>query len=404
MIRHSRAFTNLCFANLCVLGILVLSVRPLGAEELGIPILAWVGPPESETSEGRYRELAEAGFTHNFSNFSNTDAMRKALDVAQATGIKQFISCPELHAAPEIVAERFKGHPALAGYHLRDEPSAADFPALAKWVTRIQSIDPVHPCYINLFPNYANGAQLGTATYKEHLDRYLNEVPVPLVSFDHYPVVGHSLRGEWYENLEQVSSAAKASQKPFWAFALSVAHDPYPIAEIEHLRLQIFSNLAYGAQGIQYFTYWTVKSPHWNFHQAPIEVDGTRTVVYDRVKQVNSEIRALAKVFHGAEVLSVGHTGKLPRGTSAFEPTFPVKNLKTGETGAVISRLAKGNQIAFVIVNRDLRSKMPLAVTFDPAARITEVTKEGTTRSISSQDYQSELTAGDIRVFTWKKN
>ena len=385
----------------CILGILVLSIRAPGAEEPGIPILAWIGPPEAETNEVRYRELADAGFTHNFSGFSNIDAMEKALNVAQATGIKQFVSIPELQSAPEMVAERFKGHPALAGYHLRDEPSAADFLALAKWVKQIQAIDPVHACYINLFPNYANGPQLGTPTYKEHLDRFIKEVPVPFISFDHYPVVGNSLRGEWYENLEQVSAAARAAKKPFWAFALAVAHNPYPIAEIEHLRLQVFSNLAYGAQGIQYFTYWTVKSPHWNFHQAPIEVDGKRTVVYDRVKQVNSEIRGLAKVFKDAEVLRVGHTGKLPLGTRAFEPALPIKALKTGESGAVVSTLAKGDQLALVIVNRDLRSNMPLEVIFDRAANVSEVFKDGATRPIASAEIHAELPPGDIRVFTW---
>ena len=76
--------------------------------------------------------LTGAGFTHNFSGFGNAEAMQQALDVAHAAGIKQFVSIPELQSDPEKVAERFKGHPAIAGYYLRDEPTAADFPALAK--------------------------------------------------------------------------------------------------------------------------------------------------------------------------------------------------------------------------------------------------------------------------------
>src|SRR5437868_3488260 len=80
-------------------------------------------------------------------------------------------------------------------------------------------------------------------------------------------------------------------------FALTVAHGPYPIPTIEQLRVQVFSDLAYGAQGIQYFTYWTSKSDTWNFHEAPIDVSGKRTAVYDRVKQMNAEIRALSPVF-----------------------------------------------------------------------------------------------------------
>lgn len=380
---------------------LVVSVQSSFAESPGLPIVAWSGPPAAETNADRYRELAEAGFTHNYSGFANADAMEKALDVAHAAGIKQFISIPELHDAPENVAERFKGHPALAGYYLRDEPSAPDFPALATWVKRIQAVDAIHPCYINLFPNYANQGQLGTATYQEHLDRFIREVPVPWISFDHYPVVGNSLRDEWYENLELVSAAARAARKPFWAFALAVAHDPYPIAEIEHLRLQVFSNLAYGAQGIQYFTYWTVQSPHWNFHQAPIDVDGKRTAVYDRVKQVNAEIRALSKVFHGAEVLRVGHTGNLPRGTRPYESAPPIATLKTESGGAVVSLLAKGRQRFLAIVNRDLRTNMPLAVTFTPAAKIREVAKDGETHSIVSGEFAADLSPGDLRVLTW---
>src|SRR5688572_10742896 len=72
-----------------------------------IPVLAWAGPPQAETNAERYRELAEAGFTHNYSSFADADAMQVALDVAHAAGIRQFIHIPELESAPEKTAERF---------------------------------------------------------------------------------------------------------------------------------------------------------------------------------------------------------------------------------------------------------------------------------------------------------
>jgi len=400
----TRAF----FADLIQFSVLIVSlaastraltVEPSSVER--IPVLAWAGPPQAETNAERYRELAEAGFTHNYSSFSNADAMEKALDVAHAAGIRQFVNIPELATAPEKVAERFKSHPAIAGYYLRDEPSASDFPKLAEWTKRIQSVDAVHPCYINLFPNYANAGQLGTATYQEHLDRFVKEVPVPWISFDHYPVVGKTLRGEWYENLEQVRATAKAAKKPFWAFALAVAHDPYPVATLEHLRLQVFSNLAYGAQGIQYFTYWTVKSPHWNFHEGPITTDGKRTAVYDRVKQVNAEIKALSPVFLGAEVARVSHTGTLPRGTRAFEPEAPVVALNTDTTGGLVSFLTKNGVQYLVIVNRDLSANMPLKVTFAPNAKISEFRKDGASYPLATAEYSGEVSPGDVRILSW---
>lgn len=366
-----------------------------------IPVLAWGGPPQGETTAARYKELAEAGFTHNYSGFSSMEKMRDALDVAKVAGIKQFVSIPELEKSPEEAVRALRAHPALAGYYLRDEPSASDFEKLAAWTKRITAVDADHPCYINLFPNYATPAQLGSATYQEHLDTFIAKVPVPILSFDHYPVVGKSLRPEWYENLELVSAAARKSGKPFWAFALAVAHDPYPVATLEHLRLQVFSNLAYGAQGIQYFTYWTSKSDVWNFHEAPIGVDGKKTVVYDRVRQVNDEIKNLSAVFKGATVSRPGHTGTLPRGTQAYQPEAPVTKVETGGTGAVISHLAKGTQRAVVVVNRDFLHPMPFTLTFDGTAGLREFRKDGTTADLTGREWKRNLAPGDIAVVVW---
>ena len=399
----TRAF--LSALKLLPLSVFFVGQVPVQAAELPaadrIPVLAWAGPPQAETNAERYRELADAGFTHNYSSFSNADEMEKALNVAQAAGIRQFINIPELESAPEKIAERFKAHPALAGYYLRDEPSASDFPKLAEWTKRIQAVDATHPCYINLFPNYGTPAGYGTATYPEYLDRFVKEVPVPWISFDHYPVVGKTVRGEWYENLELVRAAAKAANKPFWAFALAVAHNPYPIATLEHLRLQVFSNLAYGAQGIQYFTYWTLKSPHWNFHEGPIDNEGKRTAVYDRVKQVNAEIKALSPVFLGAKVIQVSHTGPKPSGTRAYESEAPVVAFDAGAKGALVSLLAKGRQRHLVIVNRDLHANMPLKLKFEPNAKISEVGKDGIPHHLAAMEFSSEVTPGDIRVLSW---
>jgi hypothetical protein len=366
-----------------------------------IPVLAWCGPPQEETTAARYQELAEAGFTHNFSGFSSLVAMQEALEVARAAGIKQFVSIPELETTPEAVAETLRRHPALAGYYLRDEPAASDFEKLGRWAARIKAVDPGHPCYINLFPNYASPGQLGTATYQEHLDEFVAKVPVPILSFDHYPVVGNALRPEWYENLEQVSATARKSSKPFWAFALSVAHDPYPVATLEHLRVQVFSNLAYGAQGIQYFTYWTLKSSVWNFHEGPIGLDGKRTAVYDRVRQVNSEIKNLSAVFKDATVSRPGHTGTPPRGTQAYQAVPPVTKVETGGAGALISHLTKGTRRAVVLVNRDFLNPMPFTLTFDGTPGLREFRKDGTTADISGREWKSNLAPGDIAVVIW---
>lgn len=369
-----------------------------------IPILAWYGIPADETTPERYRELKESGITCNFSSFPDTVAMSKALDIAWEAGISMIVSCPELKTDPERTVKRFMKHPAVAGYMLRDEPGRADFPDLGSWAKRIRAVDDGHFCYLNLFPNYANEQQLGTKTYQEHVDLFIKEVPIQLLSFDHYPVIGDSLRPEWYENLEIFSDAARKAGKPFWAFALSVAHGPYPIATIPQLRLQVYSDLAYGAQGIQYFTYWTPLDTVWKFNNAPLTPEGKRTEVYDRIKQVNSEIRNLSRVFLDARVVSVAHTGaSIPAGTKRLmNLPQPIRIFKTEGTGAVVSVLENGANAYLVVVNRDFMNPMKLTIGCD--ANVMRILKDGSEVPASAYAGTIVIDPGDVAIYRWTGN
>jgi hypothetical protein len=369
-----------------------------------MPLLAWIGPPAEQTTPERYRELADAGFNISFSGFPSAEKFAQALEVAREAGVKLMVSCPELKSDPEATVRRFMGHPAVAGYYLRDEPNARDFKELGEWVRRIRAVDDAHPCYINLFPTYANAEQLGTPTYREHVARFLAEVPVQVLSFDHYPIVGEQLRADWYENLEIIAASAREARLPFWAFALSVAHNPYPVATVDGLRLQVFSNLAYGAAAIQYFTYWTPVSTQWNFHRAPLESDGTRTEVYERVRTVNAEIQALAGVFKDSKVLEVGHVGEsIPRGTRPYEPSLPVVALDSGGKGAVVSRLQNNTHEFLVVVSRELHQTMEVSIQFEPSAEVREFNKQGRLQRLKAGQFEDHVTPGDIRVFTWSR-
>lgn len=376
-----------------------------------LPILAWHSIPASETSLIRFGEMAETGITHSFSGYPDADALQKALDIAQQTGVKLIISCPELAKEPEATVRRFMKHPALAGYYLRDEPSADDFATLGAWARRIQSVDSEHFCYLNLFPTYASLEQLKSKSYREHVQQYCKDVPTQVLSYDHYPVIegkqGLVLREDYYENLEIFSDEARKAGRPFWAFALAVAHKPYPIPDMAQLRLQMFSNLAYGAQGLQYFTYWTPgKNPQWNFNHAPIGLDGKRTDVYDKISLLNREIKAITPVFKGCKVMQVRHLGvEIPKATVALT-ALPegVKKLEMQQSavsakgaGALVSEIQNGAHRYLVIVNRDFLRPLALLLELDQRAK--RVTKEG--NLISSDLYSTDLLveAGDMLIY-----
>lgn len=410
------------FVYVFLFGILVLlsgkqvlaQFQPL--RDSAFPILAWIGVPERETTAARFKELKASGININFSNYSSVEAVEKALDIALKAGIQLLPHCPELKSEPEKTVRRLMKHPALFGYHLIDEPGATAFPELAAWVKRIQSVDDRHPCYINLFPNYAVADQLfgknhphsaERDNYTAYVDTFLQTVPVPFLSFDHYPIVQKDslryLRPAWYQNLEIVAAAAQRHRLPFWGFALSVAHAPYPIPTIAELRLQMFSNLAYGAQGLQYFTYWTPgRNPNWNFHHAPIDTNGKRTEVYDRIKVVNREIQNLAPVFLQARLITVAHTGNpIPPGTQPLTRLpAPVHELNTGNGGAVVSVLKKANRSFLVIVNRDFQHSMPLTIVTDE--KVQRMLKDGTSVPAAAYNRTIEVDPGDMVLYYWE--
>ena len=369
-----------------------------------LPVLGWYSIPEDQISVQRFTELRRSGLTHSFSFFDSDTVMKKALDSAAVAGVKLIAACPGLRARPEATVRQLKNHPALAGYFLVDEPAPEAFQALGEWVRKIQRADPDHFCYINLLPNYADMQQLGVKDYRAYVHRFITEVPVRLLTFDFYPVVGDTIRPGWYDNLEVFSDEARKAGKPFWAFALATAHADYPIPTLAQLRLQVYSNLAYGAQGIEYFTYWTPESTTWDFHRGPITRLGQRTEVYDRIKQINKEIQALSEVFVGAQVISVSHTGAvIPNGTHRLgKLPAPITSLETGGSGAVVALLENKGWEYLLVVNRNFKNAMPIRISCTPFVQ--RILKDGSAVAADRYVDRLQVAPGDVVIYRWSKD
>ena len=371
-------------------------------EKVELPILAWYSIPEENISLERFQELKEAGFNVILSSVGSFDKALASLDYGEQTGVKIVFSCHDMWEDPEGTAAKVKDHPALFGYSLGDEPNNARFPVLADMADRLRSVDPDHVIYVNLFPNYAPDEVLGS-TYPEHVRKYIEEVRPPLVSFDFYPVTEDGIRERWWENLEVISRESAAAGLPFWAFALSTSHKPYPIPTMASLRLQFYTDLAYGAQGLQYFTYWNPVPGTWDFHDAPIDLDGNRTPVYDLVKAMNAELQARADIFVGDKVLQVRHTGEtVPPGvTPLTDLPEPLTALDTHGKGAVVSLLENGGFRYLMLVNRSLDEGFDYDIAF--ARKVERVGRDGKAFKVPAKGTQTfHLEEGDCAIFRWK--
>ena len=224
------------------------------------------------------------------------------------------------------------GNPALAGLNLYDEPGRGLFQILKDARQELQNKAPGELPYVNVWPSYAHESVLGTATYEGYLDRYMEVVQPPLLCFDHYPLLsGGGITGDYFYNWATIRRVSLREGVPSWVFIQSVGFDSaYPgfqdrrrPSEAE-IRWQVNVSLAYGAKGIQYFTYWTPDSQPddpLRFGQALIAPDGTQTVLYDYAKKVNAYLGVMGKALLPLVSESVVHAReeRLPLGAKPFK-------------------------------------------------------------------------------------
>ena len=386
--------------NFLFLNILIFSILPIQAE---IPIVAYFGIPLEYSNVNRFKEFKEAGFDVSICFYDDTpvDTLLRILDDAQKSNIRLIISSGWVSVQPHVGIPRLKNHPALYGYFLQDEPWPKDISETKRRYQAMAKQDTKKPTYVNLLPNYGDGMpkEIKMPPYKQYLQQ-TSAIGLPFISFDFYPIMKSDIRNTWYSCLEDIRQESLRTNKPFWAFALCTPHCDYPQPTIESLRLQIYSNLAYGAQAIEYFTYWTPKpTDEWDFHDAPISINGHRTRNYKLVKQMNQELRDLLPLFDKAEVLTVNHMIKIPEGTTKLQRTpTNIKKIKIiGRQGAIISTFKKDGHLYMAIVNKDFLSDMELNIS--AKKNVTMITKQLKETTVKSK---YKIGGGDILIFKLK--
>jgi hypothetical protein len=150
-----------------------------------------------------------------------------------------------------------------------------------------------------------------------------------MLSYDHYPIMVGSraeiealvaegapnvfpaakliVKPDFFSCLELLRSLSNGSGLPFWAFTCAVRHGPYPTPTAGHMRFQLMNDLAYGARGLQYFTY--------AHDQAMVRPDGSTTETWELARQINAEIHAMAPVLRTLQNVGTFRTGPLWAGT-----------------------------------------------------------------------------------------
>jgi len=370
----------------------------------------WCGPPLAQFDDARAAEIAAAGFTvvgapcdGGFDPTLN----RQALDVAQRHGLGMWVGDHRL--APKAVAAanwpapldaavaEYRGHAALDGYVVADEPPAPDFDAVAAVVAALRTADPGRLAYVNLLPDYIPARLLGTPSYEDYVEQFIATVHPQLLSYDYYPFGEEKDRSTFFTNLAVMRAAALRHDLPFMLVVLAMPHGPYRDPSEAELSWQVHHALAYGARGISYFTYWTPnRDDDWKFRHGLIE-DGRPTLRYFQVARLNRELRALASALDGFDSIAVADS------LGEIGVSFPIGPIEGVDGGPITAGLFGGGDgaLAVLLVNRDYRYGVTAQLRLRPGSAMPETLDPGSERWQRLQDLAFVLPPGGARLLRW---
>ena len=294
----------------------------------------WVTPPDSFRTDLHYKKMAESGltFVNGFAHYENTpEEVLHALDLSARHHLLYFVNrkstyyaiknFDQLKQVPEEFVsglKPFATHPAFAGELLIDEPGKPQMKNVAAFVRSFEANFGDKMWHVNLFPTYATGG-IQTHSYEDYIDTWMAEVNPPYLSYDSYPLLTNgTIIDDYYYNLDLIRSKARKAGIPFWTFiqTLSIAKTPGVPDKREpsraDIRWQVWSNLALGAKGIQYFCYWTPGSGTEVFTDALMDRKGQETVRYGYVKELNREVQVIGCKLLNSEPMGVIQTASKP--------------------------------------------------------------------------------------------
>ncbi len=433
-------------------------VRAAGAQTSAVPtILAgdrypigiWGPPPPNQTTTKRYQEIAAAGF--NFvmggNGVTNDTYNPTALKAAEANNLRYVLrdsrlgsyihnyasySDPEAKVRTRIdeLLQSYGGYQALAGLNLYDEPSTDLFRILRYAGDYLQTKNSKQLPWVNLYGYTTDSNLTGVSSYEEYLRLYLDPDPdpdtakhdpvSPFLSFDHYPLVSDfpTITKRYFESWALVRKYSLQAGIPSWGFIQSVdfkwtdnRYLPRRRPNEAELFWQVNVSLAYGAKGLQYFTYWTPNSTDSvKYGEALVTVNGQLTPLYTYATRVNSYLKVVGKALLPLTSESVVHAGEdpLPRGTTGFSPDNYLQS--TSGKPVILGKFYKSAADAeryLLVVNRSFSSSTDSDSTTEGTkltldASVREVLKlnsaTGTFAQVAAPEYENRILKPSLKA------
>lgn len=314
----------------------------------------------------------------------------------------------------ERLVSRFDGHPAMAGYHLIDEPY--DCSPYAPIQRKLGVLDPDAITDVNFLPG---GVYPSMLEYELRMDDYcklLGEESVTYLSFDNYPfgpVAGSVDEAALFGNFEACRRAGLRNRVPtaFYVQAVGGFGNSYRRPDEAQLTYHMASALAYGFKWVKYWSWFVPdygtdpeNTTYNDYTDAIIGKDGKPTDLYPIATDLHLRAHTIGPILVDCEAVEVYHSGN--RSTSVVYEKVPASFFAQpkGNEYAIVSLLHNGEtgEQYLMLVNKNMKSEATLAFVLKDVASVVEIdtrTGEGKEVTLTGGLLSVTLKAGDYAFY-----
>lgn len=308
------------------------------------PIGAWV-PYYNERLDAEWlKQMAECGI-----NFIPTNTCGTAeLDLIRKSGLKCIVSDDDIvYANVKSIRDiqtklaNYTDREEVMGVFVWDEPSPLMMRVCGAVNYEIQRVAPQLFGFINLHPSYSDQKeQRDGLTYEEYLEYFVKTADPKFICFDHYPFLKDKITSDYFYNLQAVRDCCNRHDLSFWSFIQTCCFCENVTPTENQMKWHVYTNLAYGAKGLLYFTYATViHDPEPCFGPALVDLNGIPTPRYYAAQKIDSHIQTIGK-----KLLSLSHKGVMFFGYAQNNTIEGFAGLKEVNGGAALVGCFEGQK------------------------------------------------------------
>lgn len=315
------------------------------------PLIGLWGPPATEDDFAMYRD---AHF--NIVPVTWGSGFDEAARLARRLRMPVMASNPTLAGGtPEAWAATFAQHDHIVGLHLADRLRIEELPRTVELIKEYRKLDAKRFILITLPPRDQQ------SRWGEMIAQ-LTQAGIPLLCYSRPAFFEDGATDEngYLQDLELTRRIAAQVKLPFWGIVYATKHERYRRAAESDLRFQAYANLAAGARGLCYFTYWGPGPKDvdaggvfasWGM---PMVDPATREPQYgyEKAAELNREILTLAPILLGLTSAGVYYAGQMPEGGKPIDAAASPLVSVTAEKAMIGLFSGKRGESWALIVNR----------------------------------------------------